>query len=253
MQLTKPSLILSIRVESEKSRRSDDFEEADLGLRLANKWTELFSLKLRELDMRLPGIDEVYIITRNRLPYLELVLKSVGTQVASFECGIDRSRLPDSIHDRENLLLDIIAKSFELIPGIELSELEKVNFVRKLLIATRLDSEILVRRIGNSDFDAHVLFTAGAAPALILRLTDLRTGLSHSLTVLSLHDPRDAYWLVNKVQIKRDCVRIVPRASAGVRLKFRNSYVLDLDAKGLLSKDIESIEIPLALVLNAPS
>lgn len=252
MQIDKPKLILSIRLYKQLDI-PPDIEPVGLDFMHATNWCHLFAFKLRELKLMLPGFDHLYIYITPLLPHLELRLRQIGGGVASIDCGIDRSRLASTREGNENLLVDVISDSFRILPAMDAHELKKVDLIRERILASRLALEVQAGYAVNREFEVKVLFTAGSAPKLTLNLTEAETGLARCVEVVALKDPEDAFWLTSKVQIKRGCIEIVPRMSHRSQLQFRNLYVLDLDAKGLLSADSKSIEVPLQMILNGSS
>ncbi len=251
MQIDKPKLILSIRLYKE-SHIPPDFKQVAIDFTHATNWCNLFAFKLRELKMMLPGFDHVYIYTTPLLPHLELKLRHIGGGLASLDCGIDRNRLASTREGNENLLVDVISDSFRILPAIDSQELQKVDLVREQMLASRLALEVQAGYAANRRFEVRITFTAGSFPKLTLNLKEAETGLTRCLDVIALKDSEDAFWLTSRVQIKKDSIRIVPRTSYRWQRQFKNLYVLDLDAKGLLSADISSIEVPIQRILDHP-
>lgn len=251
MQFEKPKLILAIRLYKHLDI-PPDVEPVALDFPHATNWCHLFAFKLRELKLMLPSLDHLYIYTTPLLPHLELKLRQIGGGVASIDCGIDRSRLASTREEIENTLVDVISNSFRILPAIDSQELQKVDLVRKQILASRLALVVQAGCAADRQFEATVTFTAGSSPKLTLSLTGAETGRFYCLDLVDLKDPADAFWLTSRVQIKRDCIRIVPRTSFRSQLMFRNLYVLDLEAKGLLSADSSAIAVPIQMILDCP-
>lgn len=184
MQIDKPKLILSIRLYKQLEI-PPDVEPVAIDFTHATSWCHLFSFKLRELKMKLPGFDHVYIYTTPLLTHLELKLRGIGGGVASIDCGIDRSRLASTRKGNENTLVDVISDSFRILPEIESQELQKVDLVRAQLLASRLSLEVQAGYAVNRKSEVKVLFTAGSAPKLTLNLKEAETGLTRCLEVIA--------------------------------------------------------------------
>ncbi len=104
MQIDRPKLILSIRLYKQLDI-PPDIESVAIDFTHATNWCHLFSFKLRELNMMLPGFDHVYIYTTPLLTHLELKLRGIGGGVASIDCGVDRSRLASTREGMRTCLL----------------------------------------------------------------------------------------------------------------------------------------------------
>lgn len=243
--MTKDKPILDIRIYDADASRHTSFNATTLIIKRQSDWTNLFTFKLRELKLELPGFSHLFIKTTSYLPHLELKLTGIGGDIATFECGIDKNSLSEAAEERENLLLEIITNAFKMITAMSKDELAKVETVRKQLLDSRLLLEVQVGKTTNQFFEVEVVFTIAPVSMLTLKIIELATGHSRHFDIINLNEPADAFWLVRKIQIKDASIQIWPRSSAKSELEFRNNYVLDLDKKGLLSQDIAAIEIPL--------
>lgn len=240
--------ILDIRIYDADAKRQANFYSTALSIKRQSDWTNLFTYKLRQLKIKLPGFSHLFIKTTSYLPHLELNLTGIGGDIAMFECGIDKNSISEVVEERENLLLEIITRAFKMITAVNEEELAKVESVRQQLIDSRLFLEVQVAKKTNQFFEVEVVFTIAPVSLLKLKIIELATGHSRHFDIIKLNEAADAFWLVSKIQIKDGSIQIWPRSSAKSEFEFRNTYVLDLDKKGLLSQDIAAIEIPLQLI-----